>query len=227
MALGSVFTILHKNHVFVSAEVLKADPSATPFFVNLALFLGNPVIALSVGVAFAVILLIKTGKIGEFNTMTNDTLKIVGPILFITAAGSVLGKVISDAGFVVFMKENARAIGTIGIFFPFVISAIIKTAQGSSTVALTTTAAIMGLFSSSDSMMAVLGLNTEMGAVLAVMAIAAGAMTVSHANDSYFWVVTNFSEMSPQQGYRTQTVLTLIMGITGMIAVWILSLFLL
>lgn len=227
MALGSVFTILHKNHVFVSAEVLKADPSATPFFVNLALFLGNPVIALSVGVAFAVILLIKTGKIGEFNAMTNDTLKIVGPILFITAAGSVLGKVISDAGFVVFMKENARAIGTIGIFFPFVISAIIKTAQGSSTVALTTTAAIMGLFSSSDSMMAVLGLNTEMGAVLAVMAIAAGAMTVSHANDSYFWVVTNFSEMSPQQGYRTQTVLTLIMGITGMIAVWILSLFLL
>ena len=58
------------------------------------------------------------------------------------------------------------------------------------------------------------------------MAIAAGAMTVSHANDSYFWVVTNFSKMNPQQGYRTQTMLTLIMGITGMISVWVLSLFL-
>ena len=93
-------------------------------------------------------------------------------------------------------------------------------------MALTTTASIMGLFTDSGSMMSALGLTSEMGAVLTVMAIAAGAMTVSHANDSYFWVVTNFSKMNPQQGYRTQTMLTLIMGITGMISVWILSLFL-
>ena len=74
--------------------------------------------------------------------------------------------------------------------------------------------------------MQVLGFTSEMSGALVVMAIAAGAMTVSHANDSYFWVVTNFSKMNPQQGYRTQTMLTLIMGITGMISVWILSLFL-
>lgn len=196
-------------------------------FANFMLFLGNPVIALGIGVIFAVILLFKTGKISEFNVMTNDTLKVVGPILFITAAGGVLGKVISEAGFVEFMKQNAHIIGSIGIFFPFIISAIIKTAQGSSTVALTTTAAIMGLFTDGTSMMATLGLTTEMGAVLTVMAIAAGAMTVSHANDSYFWVVTNFSKMTPEQGYKTQTTLTLIMGIVGMIAVWIASLILL
>jgi len=165
-------------------------------------------------VLFAVILLAKTGKLNEFNLMTNETLKIVGPILFITAAGGVLGNVIAKAGFVEFMKANAHLIGTVGIFFPFVISAIIKTAQGSSTVALTTTASIMGL-------------TSEMGAVLTVMAIAAGAMTVSHANDSYFWVVTNFSKMSPEQGYKTQTMLTFIMGIVGMATVWVASLILL
>ncbi|WP_170019883.1 GntP family permease [Campylobacter sp. RM16190] len=196
-------------------------------FANFMLFLGNPVIALGIGVIFAVVLLAKTGKIGEFNLMTNDTLKIVGPILFITAAGGVLGKVIAEAGFVEFMKQNAHIIGSVGIFFPFIISAIIKTAQGSSTVALTTTAAIMGLFTDGTSMMATLGLTTEMGAVLTVMAIAAGAMTVSHANDSYFWVVTNFSQMTPEQGYKTQTTLTLIMGLVGILTVWIASLILL
>lgn len=211
MALGSVVNILKlKGH-----------------FADIALFLGNPVIALAIGVVFAVILLVKTNKIGEFNKMTNETLKIVGPILFITAAGGVLGNVISAAGFVEFMKSNAHIIGSIGIFFPFIISAIIKTAQGSSTVALMTTAAIMGFYTSDNSMMATLGLTSQMGAVLTVMAIAAGAMTVSHANDSYFWVVTNFSKMTPEQGYKTQTMLTLIMGIVGMICVWVASLILL
>ena len=76
-------------------------------------------------------------------------------------------------------------------------------------------------------MMATLGLTTEIGAVLTVMAIAAGAMTVSHANDSYFWVVTNFGKMTPEQGYKTQTMLTLVMGIVGILSVWVLSLFLL
>lgn len=57
------------------------------------------------------------------------------------------------------------------------------------------------------------------------MAIAAGAMTVSHANDSYFWVVTNFTGMTPQQGYRTQTTVTLLMGVTSIIFIWILGLF--
>lgn len=194
---------------------------------NFFLFLGSPVIALGVGVVFAVILLVNTGKIKEFNAMTNDTLKIVGPILFITAAGGVLGKVITAAGFVEFMKANAHVIGSVGIFFPFLISAIIKTAQGSSTVALTTTASIMGLFTDGTSMMSALGLTTEMGAALTVMAIAAGAMTVSHANDSYFWVVTNFGKMTPEQGYKTQTTLTLIMGIVGMLTVWLVSMVLL
>jgi GntP family gluconate:H+ symporter len=59
------------------------------------------------------------------------------------------------------------------------------------------------------------------------MAIGAGAMTVSHANDSYFWVVTNFGQLKPEDGYKTQTMVTLLMGLASMIFIWILSLFLL
>ncbi|HDR0636660.1 GntP family permease [Pasteurella multocida] len=190
-------------------------------------FLGHPIIALALGVICAVVLLIKTEKISGFDQLTNDTLKIVGPILFITAAGGVLGKVITQAGFVEYIKQNAHIISTAGIFFPFLISAILKTAQGSSTVAIITTASIMGMFSAQDSLMSALGLTSEIAAALTVMAIAAGAMCVSHANDSYYWVVTNFTKMTPQQGYRTQTTLTLIMGIVGIITVYLLSLILL
>ncbi|WP_373767665.1 GntP family permease [Glaesserella sp.] len=190
-------------------------------------FLGNPIIALAVGVVFSIILLFKTGKMDEFDGLTNNTLKLVGPILFITAAGGVLGNVITQAGFVDYIKENAHIISAAGIFFPFIISAILKTAQGSSTVAIITTASIMGMFNAGDSLMNALGLTTEMAAALTVMAIAAGSMCVSHANDSYYWVVTNFTKLTPQQGYRTQTTLTFIMGIVGILTVYILSLVLL
>ncbi|UQX79892.1 GntP family permease [Mannheimia haemolytica] len=190
-------------------------------------FVGNPIIALAIGVIFAIFLLVSSGKMAEFDSLTNDTLKLVGPILFITAAGGVLGNVITQAGFVDYIKQNAHIISTAGIFFPFLISAILKTAQGSSTVAIITTASIMGMFNAPDSLMNALGLTSEMAAALTVMAIAAGSMCVSHANDSYYWVVTNFTKLTPQQGYRTQTTLTFIMGVVGMLTVYLLSLILL
>ncbi|HHW7521827.1 TPA: GntP family permease [Mannheimia haemolytica] len=190
-------------------------------------FVGNPIIALAIGVIFAIFLLVSSDKMAEFDSLTNDTLKLVGPILFITAAGGVLGNVITQAGFVDYIKQNAHIISTAGIFFPFLISAILKTVQGSSTVAIITTASIMGMFNAPDSLMDALGLTSEIAAALTVMAIAAGSMYVSHANDSYYWVVTNFTKLTPQQGYRTQTTLTFIMGVVGMLTVYLLSLILL
>lgn len=186
-------------------------------------FIGAPIIALFVGVIFGVILLAVTGKLKDFNPITNENLKIVGPIIFITAAGGVLGKVIATAGVVDFVKANANIFTTLGILFPFVIAAILKIAQGSSTVAITTTAAMMGFYYEQSSVMSVLGFTTPLAAALVVMAIGAGAMTVSHANDSYFWVVTNIGRMTPAQGYRTQTLGTLIEGLGSIIGILLLS----
>ena len=182
-------------------------------------FLGTPIISLAVGAIFAIVQLALAKKMGEFYKITNDTLKTVGPILFVTAAGGVLGKVISSTTMVSYITENAGFLMNLGIFFPFLLAAILKTAQGSSTVAITTTAGIMA------PMMVSLGLGTPALGALTVMAIGAGAMTVSHANDSYFWVVTNFGEMTPDQGYKTQTVLTLVMGVASIIGIFLVSLF--
>lgn len=193
------------------------------FFSSLFVFLGKPIIALTAGLLSAIPLLFKQKIGGELYNITQDSLKTAGPIIFITAAGSVLGKVISEAGFVQYIQQNAEVLSGIGIFFPFIIAAILKSSQGSSTVTITTTAGIMGMFSSETSLMYALGMNTPFDALLVAMAIGAGAMTVSHANDSYFWVVTNFGGMSPQNGYKTQTVMTLIMGIVTIISLSVIS----
>ena len=181
-------------------------------------FLGKPVIALAVGTIFAVIQLATAQKMDNFYQLTNDTLKVTGPILFVTAAGGVLGKVIASSDMVTYITENAAVLGSVGIFFPFLLAAILKSAQGSSTVAITTTAGIVA------PLLGAMGLDSPAKAALTVMAIGAGAMTVSHANDSYFWVVTNFGQMTPDQGYKTQTTLTLVLGLSAMVGIFILSL---
>jgi len=183
-------------------------------------FLGTPMIAIAVGLLLAIIPLAQQNMMKDFYDHTNETLKVAGPILFITAAGGVLGNVIASSTLVDYIKENSAVLSSLGLLFPFLLSAILKTAQGSSTVAITTTAGIIA------PMLAALGLNTPMLTALTVIAIGAGAMTVSHANDSYFWVVTNFGNMKVEDGYKTQTMGTLVVGIAAIVNVFIVSLFL-
>lgn len=182
-------------------------------------FLGKPIIALTVGVILGVLILIKMGKIREFHKITHETLRVTGPILFVTAAGGVLGKVIASTNLVPFIQESAGNLSGLGILFPFIIAAILKTAQGSSTVAITTTAGII------SPLLGTLSMANPTGAALATIAIGAGAMTVSHANDSYFWVVTNFGAMETADGYKTQTMGTLVTGLSAIIGVFIISMF--
>ncbi len=202
MALSSIVAMAHW------------EGAAADFFT----FLGTPIMALAVGTVLAIVQLFTAGKQKDFYNLTNETLKTVGPILFVTAAGGVLGKVISSSDMVNFITEHANVLQVMGIFFPFLLAAILKSAQGSSTVAITTTAGIVA------PLLPVLGFTAPVQIALVVMAIGAGAMTVSHANDSYFWVVTNFGEMKPEEGYRTQTLMTLIIGIAAMVEIFILNL---
>ncbi|MFY9381262.1 MAG: GntP family permease [Eubacteriales bacterium] len=199
---------------FSSALAMAHIPS--PLFT----FLGTPIIAIAVGVVLALFPMASQKKMGEFRELTNKTLEVTGPILFITAAGGVLGNVIASTSMVNFIKENAGAISLLGLMFPFLLSAILKTAQGSSTVALVTTAGIVA------PMLSTIGLGTPVLTALTVIAIGAGAMTVSHANDSYFWVVTNFGGMSVEDGYKTQTLGTLVVGLASLINVYLIYFFL-
>ena len=182
-------------------------------------FLGKPVIALMIALLSCLPLLMRQKMTKEFYDITQASLKTAGPIIFITAAGGVLGAVVVASGFVDIIKESGDALKALGVVFPFLIAAILKSAQGSSTVAITTTASMMGMFNDSGSMMNALGFTSPLAAALVVMAIGAGAMTVSHANDSYFWVVTGFGGIKARDGYRTMTLMTLIMGLTAIVLI--------
>lgn len=187
---------------------------------DLCLFVGHPMIALAVGALLAVLLLAKSGKSTELFRLTDDTLRTVGPILFVTAAGSVLGRVIAASGLMEYITEEAPVLQTLGVVFPFLVAALFKSAQGSSTVAITTTAGLIA------PLLPALGLESSAEISLAVLAIGAGAMTVSHANDSYFWVVTRFGGLSVKDGYRSQTLATLVMGLAAITGICLLQLFL-
>lgn len=204
MALASIFSML----------------KVTGGFADVIAFLGTPIIALTVGTIFAIVQLKGAGKMGEFYNITNETLKTVGPILFVTGAGAVLGKVISSSDMVHYITEHATVLASLGILFPYLLSTILKTAQGSGTVALTTTAGIVA------PLLPVLGLDSPIRTALCCAAIGAGAMTVSHSNDSFFWVVTNFGGLTVEKGLKTQTLGSLITGLLGFASVFVLSLFL-
>ena len=155
------------------------------------------------------------------------TKEMCGQVIYPAAVLKTAPNAVAARKFLEYLQTSAagEVFESVGIFFPFIIAAILKTAQGSSTVAITTTAGILGLYSAEGSLMSALGLTSPLAAALTVMAIGAGAMTVSHANDSYFWVVTNFGGMKAEDGYKTQTMCTLLMGIASIVFIWIISLF--
>ena len=108
----------------------------------------------------------------------------------------------------------------LGILLPFLIAAVLKSAQGSSTVAIITTAALI------SPLLGPMGFTAPVGKALVVLAIGAGAMTVSHVNDSYFWVVSQFSDMNTPTALRTLTIATFLQGVVGIVTVYILAAFL-
>jgi GntP family gluconate:H+ symporter len=154
------------------------------------------------------------------NSVFSEAIIKAGPILIITAAGGMFGMVIKSTGV---GEEMGRLLaGTnIGLLIPFLIAAVMKTAQGSSTVAIITTASFV------LPMLPVLGLDTEWGKLMTMLAMGSGSMIVSHANDSYFWVVNNFSDLEVNTTLRVYTSSTFLMGIVVFACVWITSLFIL
>jgi len=181
-------------------------------------FLGEPIIALMIGILLAVSLYKKVNS-KELNELFDLSIEKAGTILAITAAGGIFGTVIKATGIGEVAGVYLAATG-LGLFVPFLIASFLKTAQGSSTVAIMTTASII------SPMLASLNLNGSYSIVLATLAMGAGSMFISHTNDSYFWVITKFSNLEIKSTLRVWTTTTAVMGIFAFAAVWVLSLFL-
>ena len=206
--------------VLGSLAKLPSKPFGEGALGNTVGFFGEPVVALLAGVALALTLPARFDKrrLGA-DGWIGEAVVAAATILVITGAGGAFGKVLQNSGIANAIGEALADTG-LGIWLPFVVAAGIKTAQGSSTVAIITTAGLLA------PLLEPLGLDSETARALCVVAIGAGSMVVSHANDSYFWVVTQFSNMDLQTGYRLQTLGTLVEGGTAALAVWVLSIFL-
>lgn len=172
-------------------------------------FIGQPLVALSIGAGLAFWLLPSPDKskwIGEGITLS-------GPILIITGAGGAFGAVLKAtplAEGIQHVAQNGFTSGGLFLLIAFGIAALFKTMQGSSTSALVVTSAMLA------PLLPVVGFDLPIEMVLAVLATGAGAMTVSHANDSYFWVVSQFSGLSVKDAYRSYTVMTGLQGLAAL-----------
>jgi GntP family gluconate:H+ symporter len=181
-------------------------------------FIGDPLVALLIGVLFAFRLTGSQEK-GKQLSWVATALKDAGAIILLTGAGGAFGNVLRASDLGSLLGDEATFLSA-GILLAFVIAAVLKTAQGSSTVAIITTAAIVA------PLLMRLGLDSATGRALTVLAIGAGAMTVSHVNDSFFWVVAEFSNMDMKTALKSQTISTFLQGLTGLAIILILNMFL-
>ena len=189
------------------------------YFFKIVLFIGQPIIALFVGMLFSYLLLKDLNR-EKLNGIFETAIEKAGPILIVTAAGGMFGMVIKETGIGLEAGKFLSQTG-LGIAVPFLIAFLMKTAQGSSTVAIITTASFVA------PMLSLLGLDTESGRLFATLAMGAGSMMISHANDSYFWVVTKFSELDTNITLKVFSSATIVMGTTVFACIWITSLFIL
>ena len=175
--------------------------------IQIANMISNPIFALGIGMIFTFHLIKKNRKKTIVYSFKESFKKAV-PILLITGMGGGLGKVIQTISFQDYFT-NLSFNNSFGLLIPFLIAAFLKTAQGSSTVAIITSSSIC------LPLLPLIGLETELGKVWIIMAIGVGSMTVSHLNDSYFWIVSQMSMIDTKTALKTHTVGTFIQGLIG------------
>jgi len=175
--------------------------------------IGETPVALLITVVLAMWLLgWKNGKRRSLvETIVDSALGPVCSIILITGAGGMFGGVLRASGIGDALAESLDAIGLPLIVAGFVIAAVIRVAQGSATVALTTAAALIQPVVTADS-----SLNpVELAAI--VLALAAGSVFAGHVNDSGFWLVSKFFGMDTQTTLKTWTVGQALVGVCGFV----------
>lgn len=192
-------------------------PFGSGTIAEILIFIGNPLTALLIGLFLSFFLINSEQKTQQISDSISQGLVVAAPILLITGAGGAFGAMLKVTPIGDYLGSTLSALG-LGIFMPFIVSAALKTAQGSTTVALVTTSAMVA------PLLNQIGLDSELGRVFCVMAIGAGAMTISHANDSFFWIVSQFSRMSVAQAYKAHSMATGIQGVTSIVFIWLLTL---
>lgn len=187
--------------------VLAKEEYAASTYAEVLAFLGDPIVALLIGLVLAVyVLLPRWTTRGQVAGWMSDAASSAGLILLITGAGGAFGQVLRDSGVGDELAKAIAATSLPGVLVPFLIATLVRIAQGSGTVAMVTAASV------SAPLLAGLGVSP----LLAALGCCAGSMVFSYFNDSYFWVVTRFTGLDGIAALRGWS------GITT--AVWLGSL---
>lgn len=206
--------------VLIAAKsFLTLEKGSGGWLVSVLSVLGDPVIALAIGVLLAFLCGRNLSK-ASAGKLLSEAVEKAGSILIIIGAGGAFGAVLAAANLGQHVA-NLSFLKYLGILFPFLLTFMLKTAQGSSTVAIITAASIV------EPLLAVLGLDSDNGRLLSVLSMGAGSMMVSHANDAYFWVISRFSEIEMRSMLRVYSVATILMGLVSFLVVFVLSLLIL
>ncbi|MDH5250716.1 MAG: GntP family permease [Cyclobacteriaceae bacterium] len=200
-------------------QTFKTDEASNSMLTQAALsflnFFGEKNIALVAGALSSLILLAiqKKGDKKGLTASVQTALMSAGVIILITSAGGAFGGMLQQTGISTRIGELAKDYQMALIPLSFLITAIVRTAQGSATVAMITASGILAGMSNTISL--------EYHQLYLGLAIACGSKLIPWMNDSGFWIVCKMSNLTEQEALKTFSPLLTIMGITGLIVIMI------
>jgi gluconate:H+ symporter, GntP family len=181
------------------------------------MLLGNTSVALLITVIVAILVLgLRDHSMADVSTILDRALGPICSIILITGAGGMFGGVLRLSGIGSALSDSLSGLGLSLILQAFIIATLLRVAQGSATVALTTTAGLLGAAAAEAAL-------NNFQLTLLVIAIAAGATVLSHVNDSGFWLVSRFFGMDVKTTLKTWTVMETTLGLTAFVislALW-------
>lgn len=178
-------------------------------------FISLPLVAVLIGACIAIFQLKNEDKATTINRLVEQAIIKSALVIMITGAGGAFGHVIRESGIQNEIADTFSTFPFLGIFLPFILASVLTISTGSITVSLVGTASMVG------SMMDVIPLSPEIVGAL----ISCGAFCVFHANSSFFWLLNRLHEVPPNTLYKTYTLQSLVMGLSGLIGVFLLILF--
>ncbi|MEV0525446.1 gluconate:H+ symporter [Streptomyces sp. NPDC050439] len=218
--LGMVFAIIGTPLFLILLATFSSiafDPST---FRSVIEFFGSPFVALTIALLMAYYLLgIRRGwSRKSLETVSTSSLKPVGNILLVVGAGGIFGAVLKASGVATALSDTFQDVGLPIIVLAYLLSLVLRVAQGSATVAIVTTAGIVApLLSEGDYSQAFIA--------LVIMAISAGSIFASHVNDGGFWMVAKYFGISERDTLKTWTVLESVLSLAGFAVAAVVSLF--
>ncbi|MFG3121367.1 GntP family permease [Streptomyces sp. NPDC048201] len=218
--LGTVLAIIGTPLILILAATFSSvalDPSTVRSVVE---FFGHPFVALTIALVLAYYLLgIRRGwSRKSLENVSTASLKPVGNILLVVGAGGVFGAVLKASGVAQALSDTFNGVGLPVIVLAYLISLVLRVAQGSATVAIVTTAGIVApLLAEGD--------HSQAFVALVIMAISAGSIFASHVNDGGFWMVAKYFGISERDTLKTWTVLESVLSVAGFAVAAVVSLF--